>query len=689
MDRAAPNIGAVLRDSPGVTVRQDNGGHDVIISIRGSNARSARVNRNVVVLEDGFPLTQPDGISRFDLTDPRAYGGITVLRGPQSALFGNYAVGGALAFTTRTGAEIDGAEVGVDTGSFGYVNTYLGAGRASGPFDLALFVSGTGGSGYQDHAGFDVQTVNGVARYTPAPGDRFTLKIIDNRVQADLPARASLNQYRINPYQRGCAVAALAAPGCVLTSLPLNGITGPSAAVTADEGAFGRGDRRSVAALRWEHDVDAWTAWRAQVVFDERNFDQPYYVTAVRGSFPSWNALLDLTHRHDVLGLPALTYLAVNASAIDIHFATFNRAPFGGPRLGALIGDFAGVQSNAGLRARTEVSLDERWTTVLGLSLERTGITGLNRAFAYPAGRPVETPTRASRTYDDTAPELALIYRPDAAWTLRARAAAGYATPTAANLFITAAGLPGDNTGLRAQTSTGLDVGMDWAPLPGMALGVTVYGEAVRNELIAQTPSPGRLGYTFNAPASAHRGVEIGGDWTFSPGWRGVLAYAFNDQVYTRYTETLGVGAASTRFDRAGRTIPGISAHQALVRLGYDHPGGPLAGLGGYVEVVSLSDFFLDNANLLKAPGYALVNANLHFGRALGGGADAGAPRRIDLYVEIRNVLGATYVSSAQTLTNTLDVRGGQNGASVLAATPGAIYAGPPRTFVSGMKLTF
>ena len=102
-NRPATSIGTVLLDSPGVTLRQGNGGRDVVISIRGNNARATGVTRNMVVLEDGFPVTQPDGASRFDLVDPRAYSRIDVFRGPQSALFGNYATGGALAFRTRTG----------------------------------------------------------------------------------------------------------------------------------------------------------------------------------------------------------------------------------------------------------------------------------------------------------------------------------------------------------------------------------------------------------------------------------------------------------------------------------------------------------------------------------------------------------------------------------------------------------
>ena len=121
----------LLLDSPGLTVKQGNGPRDVGISIRGSNARNGFGIRNIVVEEDGFPVTQPDGLSRSDLIDPHAYSSVDVYRGPSSAMFGNYATGGALNFHTRSGHEINGFEIGSDAGGFGYFNNYLTLGRAS------------------------------------------------------------------------------------------------------------------------------------------------------------------------------------------------------------------------------------------------------------------------------------------------------------------------------------------------------------------------------------------------------------------------------------------------------------------------------------------------------------------------------------------------------------------------------
>jgi iron complex outermembrane receptor protein len=685
-DRPATSIGTVLLDSPGVTLRQGNGGRDVVISIRGNNARATGVTRNMVVLEDGFPVTQPDGASRFDLVDPRAYSRIDVFRGPQSALFGNYATSGALAFRTRTGRDINGYEIGVDAGSFGYLSHFFTVGGVSGPFEIGLFASDVRANGYQDSSSYDTQTVNLLASYTPTPDNRFTLKVINNDVTANIPARGSLDQFRINPYQRGCDAAATAAPGCTTFGLLANGAFGPRVPVTATEGAFRRNDRRTIIAGRWEHDIDAQTTWRVQVGFDERNYNQPFYTTAGRGSLPSYFVQTDLTRRGELLGLPAVGYVALAFSTVDITASVFNRAPYGGARLGALIGLQDAVQSNLGGRGRLEIELAPHWTAIAGLGGEESSITGRNRTFATSAVGTTSTLATADRRFLNLAPELALVYRPEPDWALRGRVATGYATPSFSSLFVNATGLPGNNADLKTQETLGFDLGADVILFEGLRLSVTGFYEFFRNEFVTQSPGAGLLNYTFNAPASEHRGIEVGAEWSFAPGWRGVLAYTYDDQVHTDYVEQISAGSLTARFDRAGHRIPGVPAHQFLARVGYDVPAGPLAGLGGFAEVVAQDGYFVDNANLLNVPGFAILNLNIHYSAPL----PNGYARRIDLYGELRNVLDTAYVGSANPLANTINAAtGAQNGRAVLAGTTGSIFAGPPRTFVAGMKLSF
>ena len=166
-------------------------------------------------------------------------------------------------------------------------------------------------------------------------------------------------------------------------------------------------------------------------------------------------------------------------------------------------------------------------------------------------------------------------------------------------------------------------------------------------------------------PRSVHRGVEVAADWRPLPGWRLLAAYTWLDQFYIDYTEQLSAGALTRRFDRAGNKIPGISPNELFARLGYDQPIGPWKGVGGFVEYVWKDAFFMENANLLQAPGYGLVNVNIHYDTA------DRASRYLKgaiFFFEVKNVFDKTYVASANNITDSINaVTGLQNPGSVLA----------------------
>jgi iron complex outermembrane recepter protein len=245
----------------------------------------------------------------------------------------------------------------------------------------------------------------------------------------------------------------------------------------------------------------------------------------------------------------------------------------------------------------------------------------------------------------------------------------------------------GNNSQLASQTNVGIDVGTDWTPDLSMKLSVTGFYEFFRNELVTQSPGAGLQNFTFNVPRSVHRGVEVAADWRPLPGWRLIAAYTWLDQFYVDYTEQLSAGALTRRFDRGGNKIPGVAPNELFTRLGYDQPFGPWKGVGAFVEYVWLDAFYMENANLLKAPSYGLFNLNVHYDTEIADDYLKGAI----FFFEVKNVLNKTYVASANNITDSINATTGiQNPGSVLAASgTGSIYAGAPRAFVAGMKLAF
>jgi iron complex outermembrane recepter protein len=684
-NRPAFSVADVLRDSPGVSVKQGNGPRDVGISIRGSNARNGFGIRNIVIFDDGFPVTQPDGLSRSDLIDLHAYRAIDVIRGPSSALYGNYATGGALDFLTRLGRDINGFEYGVEGGSFGYLNNYLSAGKKVGNFEYSFFGSDVRGDGFIQNSWFNTQTVNFLGTLQATPDDRLTFKLIHNDLATRLPIRLSLNQFYQNPFQTGCETPG--AVGCGTVSLFNNGFNGARTPLTAIVAGLGRDDRRTIVGGRWEHDFDNQTTWRNQFVFDDRNINQPTGATSAIGDFPSYNFMSDVTRRGEILGMDSTAYVGGFFNTLTASSDTRNVMPGGNATLGLLQSNLFSVTTNYGIRAREELKLTPVLTAIAGIGWEATSLRGVNTAYRYPVinNPTVITPivTTASPEFRNTAPELALLYKPDNEWQLRARVATGYGTPQVSNLFVLPNGDFGNNTSLTSQSNLGYDIGADWTPNSALKLSATAFYEFFRNELVTQATTNGTPNqtYTFNAPRSEHRGVELAANWKFYPGWQFTAAYTYLDEIYTEYVESI----SGFSFNRVGNKIPGISPNELTARLGYDETTGPLRGIGGFIEVLWKDSFYMDNANFLKAPGYELVNLNLHYKTDL----VSESLKSLSLFLEVRNLFDRTYVASANNIQNTL-TNGQQNGGAFLAANGfNSIYAGSPRAFVAGMKIAF
>jgi len=600
-------------------------------------------------------------------------------------LYGNYATGGALIFRTRPGGTINGFEYGVEGGSFGYLNNYLTAGQKIGNFEASLFASDARGDGFIQNSWFNTQTVNFLATLQATPDDRITFKLINNDLDTSLPIRLSLNQFYLNPFQIGCQTPAT--PGCGTVSLFNNGFNGAKTVETALQAGLGREDRRTIVGARWEHDFDNTTTWRNQFVFDDRNINQPTGSTSAIGDYPSYNFMSDVTKRGELFGMDSTTLVGGWYNTLSTTGYTFNLAAGGNARLGLLQSTQFQSTTNYGLRAREELKLIPSLTAVAGIGWETTDLNGVNTAFKYPVvNNPaaVTTLTTAVPQYQNTAPEFALVYKPDTEWQYRARVATGYGTPQVSNLFVLSNGQSGNNTSLQTQTNLGYDLGVDWTPNKAVTVSATGFYEFFNNELVTQaTPSNSpNATFTFNAPHSEHHGVELAAQWGFYEGWQLTAAYTRLDEVYTDYIESI----SGFTFNRDGNKIPGISPNELTARLGYDELHGALTGLGGFVELVWKDSFYMDNANLLKAPGYELVNINLHYKTDL----TSDYFRQLTAFFEVRNVFDTTYIASANNIANTVTGAGVQNPGSVLAATQtGSIYAGSPRAFVAGMKLAF
>jgi iron complex outermembrane receptor protein len=657
------SINELYEETPGIFSKQGNGPRDVGISIRGSGAKVGFGVRNIKVYEDWFPVTQSDGLSRTDITDPHAYEGVDIIRGPSSARYDNYALGGAVNYRLRKGRDINGLEVGNDFGSFGYHNHYLTLGGLRDAFEYTLFTSYVAADGFLRHSDFHSVTENILASYAINPTAALTFKFINNDTTTHVPSRLSLNQFRADPFSAGTVSVAVAGSA--------------NRTLTAEQVEQSREDRRTIVGARYDQKIFDSTTVSATGVFDLKDINQTFG-TIVDNENPNFNGMLDIVNERPLWDMPARHYLGIFGNYMEQEAATFFNLGNGHGTRGALQSGTRGHFRNLGGRIREELTFLPGWTLVLGLGGEHSEVTGeLRSRIAAETFRYI----RFSRTFGNVAPEAALVYSPSADFMARLRVSTGYGIPGFGNLTTTANGLPGNNTTLKAQKNLGVELGFDARRLFGVLdLGVTGYYEFFKDEFNTVSPGAGLSAFTTNAPASEHRGMELFA--TLRPfaqlagweAWQGLYlrsAYTFNDHYYTDFKELVG----GVRFDRDGKEIPGVERSFLNAKLGYESPW----RLGGWLEVNYVDDYFINNSNTLRAPGYHVLNANLHYDRALKGPFLRG----FEVFFDVRNLLDDTYIESAIPVSDDLvQTRASLDGKQ-------AFFTGSPRAFYGGVRLKF
>ena len=82
------NIREVLQAMPGVLIQSPNQGYDARLVIRGAGLKARYGVRDIMVLLDGVPITDPDSFTRLDFIDPQLIRRIEVVKGPNSTLWG-------------------------------------------------------------------------------------------------------------------------------------------------------------------------------------------------------------------------------------------------------------------------------------------------------------------------------------------------------------------------------------------------------------------------------------------------------------------------------------------------------------------------------------------------------------------------------------------------------------------------
>ncbi|MCG8039597.1 MAG: TonB-dependent receptor plug domain-containing protein, partial [Candidatus Thiodiazotropha taylori] len=122
------NIKDAIQGSPGVLINSKNSAYDSRLIIRGAGQKANYGVREIMVIRDGVPMTDPDSFSRFDFIDTQDIERIEITKGPGS-LFGAGSAGGTIQIISKSVFDTDSNRVKLGAGEFGQQNLH---GRLAG-----------------------------------------------------------------------------------------------------------------------------------------------------------------------------------------------------------------------------------------------------------------------------------------------------------------------------------------------------------------------------------------------------------------------------------------------------------------------------------------------------------------------------------------------------------------------------
>ncbi|NTV95485.1 MAG: TonB-dependent receptor [Thiobacillus sp.] len=602
-DKKMFNVKEGLQGIPGVLVDSKNGGFDARLIIRGAGLKAAYGIREIMVLRDGVPLSDPDSFTRLDFVDTQDIERIEVAKGPGN-LFAAGSVGGAIQIMSRSVFDETANNVKAGVGTEGTLNTHLRYGKV-----------------------FDNQALALTATYREQDNDwRYWNQFDTTQVSVKhglILAKGTLES------EISYSEANMQLPGGMDKTLYDEFVkTGEQTATSEAWKNSGRYSKVWFFNSKYEAEYGDFT-------FKPRFYYNTWYhyhpVTGIINETEDWvsNVGTDIEgqwkHRGGTLvgGLTvrqertpdSRKYMYASVITTTSHGACVSSATATG-RILATCSDAKGTLAEIddatnllkGLFVQESWRPSESWIVDVGMRYDAVDFEDDNtqiKKYDYATGKYVtgDGVSHSEKTFHLPAPKIAATYKINDALSLFAMVARASQIPSQSEFS--------SNPGLEAPVSTNREIGIKGRG-KNWEFDASVYSNPVEKEIV-QVLNGGLTEYA-NAGKTDKKGLELAGRIKFEGGWEIGGHYAYSDYTYDEFEELVRVGAGYVPMDRAGNRLPFVPEHQYGVFVGWKSPTGWNVKLSSN----SWGEYWLDNANTEKYDGWEWIT-NLSLGYELKG----------------------------------------------------------------------
>ncbi len=536
------NLREALSGTPGTLIESKNQGYDSRLIIRGSGLKARYAIREIMVLLDGIPITDPDSLTRLDFVDTHMIERIEVVRGPNSTLWGINATGGVVNIITRSPFASDGGSVRIDLGNYGtrhFHVAYSDALGKNGAFNLNISRRESNNSWRQWNE-FETTQFTMQPSFELGNGVLWENIISYTDAEIQLPGRLivnnSLNVDQWQPYLHTGDVAITAEPW--KNSSRDSQILFIASRLTAQLGPLLF--KPQIFLNRWQHHHPVTGRINDAETLDgglDLQVDYEHASGTLTGgiSFRANQQDSDAYTYADVLTTPSGRIIATTSDQSGDQMSQLERQT-------RLMGVYLQESFRPG----------DGWTIDLGLRADRihfeyAGYEWLE--YDYSAGRYEEGEGEIDRENDFSAlsPRLGAVRRLTEQLHAYVAVAAGTQTPTADELNL--------NPDLDLTSVVNYEVGLK-GRYRQISFDTAVYYCPVRDEVVQIIQGHGETGYT-NAGKTEKSGFELAVAYFPVAGLAVGGSYTYSDFVYDEFSEPV----RGQDLDRSGNHLPYVPKH--------------------------------------------------------------------------------------------------------------------------------
>ncbi|MCU7942316.1 MAG: TonB-dependent receptor [Candidatus Thiodiazotropha sp. (ex Cardiolucina cf. quadrata)] len=591
------NIKDAIQGSPGVLINSKNSAYDSRLIIRGAGQKANYGVREIMVIRDGVPMTDPDSFSRFDFIDTQDIERIEITKGPGS-LFGAGSSGGTIQIISKSVFDTDSNRIKLGVGEFGQGNLH---GRLAGDIDDSNAYSLTASYRKSD---------NDWREWNEFESKQLAFKhgyLLDNG--ATLESELSYHE------------ADLQIPGSM------------------DENEFESylesGEQKDTTSSPWQHSGRYSTIWFFNSRYEQEmgdltlkpriyanRWDHYHPVTGAINDNPGTLVLgtdLEMAYKHQLWG-PSTLVAGVTARRDDTEGAKkFTYAdvetsppppwnPMGPETIlhtnsdeaGELLEEEDATNTLYGFFIQETLQPNRRTTLDIGFRYDRNHFDIDNTAYgeySWGAGSYTffDTPesTNTDKTFNLFSPKLGLTYELSNLLNLYTVIAQSGQVPSESEIQ--------SNPKLDAATARNVEIGLK-GRAQAWSFDLALYRTTVSDEIVSVLNEDLTTEFQ-NAGETLKKGLELSGRYDLNRQFWLEGSFAYSDYSFTDFEELVRSGRTQTPVDRSGNQLPFIPRQQYGLGMGYSHP----AGFKAILRSNSWGSYYVDNANTEKYGGYDFV----------------------------------------------------------------------------------